>query len=159
MTARENDRFSQKIYRISTVEKPQLPLVVIYYSYLLKAMPWQCLFSSRVVCYINFGSFLLVMSNSLNTETSVETRIVNTDREFSYRCYSSLSSLESREQRPRVKKKKNNKITKFKKKLRNETRNRMFLLNYHQSNSSRHHANILFLVRISLVSPAIFRPS
>ena len=99
-----------------------------------------------------------MMSNSLNTETSVETRIVNTDREFSYRCYSSLSSLESREQRPRVKKK-NNKITKLKKKLRNETRNRMFLLNYHQSNSSRHHANILFLVRISLVSPAIFRPS
>ena len=46
-----------------------------------------------------------MMSNSL-TETSVETRIVNTDREFSYRCYSSLSSLESREQRPRVKKKK-----------------------------------------------------
>ena len=158
MTARENDRFSQKIYRISTVEKPQFPLVVTYYSYLLKAMPWQCLFSSRVVCYINFGSFMLVMSNSLNTETSVETRIVNTDREFSYRCYSSLSSLESREQRPRVKKK-NNKITKLKKKLRNETRNRMFLLNYHQSNSSRHHATILFLVRISLVSPAIFRPS
>ena len=52
-----------------------------------------------------------MMSNSLNTETSVETRIVNIDREFSYRCYSSLSSLESREQRPRVKKK-NNKITK-----------------------------------------------
>ena len=51
------------------------------------------------------------MSNSLNTETSVETRIVNTDREFSYRCYSSLSSLESREQRPRDKKK-NNKIKK-----------------------------------------------
>ena len=99
-----------------------------------------------------------MMSNSLNTETSVETRIVNTDREFSYRCYSSLSSLESREQRPRVKKK-NNKITKFKKKLRNETRNRMFRLNYHQINSSRHHATILFLVRISLVSPAIFRPS
>ena len=96
--------------------------------------------------------------DSLNTETSVETRIVNTDREFSYRCYSSLSSLESREQRPRVKKK-NNKITKLKKKLRNETRNRMFLLNYHQINSSRHHATILFLVRISLVSPAIFRPS
>ena len=55
-----------------------------------------------------------MMSNSLNTETSVETRIVNIDREFSYRCYSSLSSLESREQRPRVKKKKqqNNKIKK-----------------------------------------------
>ena len=55
-----------------------------------------------------------MMSNSLNTETSFEIRIVNIDREFSYRCYSSLSSLESREQRPRVTKKKqqNNKIKK-----------------------------------------------
>ena len=54
-----------------------------------------------------------MMSNSLNTETSVEIRIVNIDREFSYRCYSNLSSLESREQSPRVKKKKqNNKIKK-----------------------------------------------
>ena len=52
-----------------------------------------------------------MMSNSLNTETSVEIRIVNIDREFSYRCYSNLSSLESREQSPSVKKKKK-KITK-----------------------------------------------
>lgn len=86
--------FPRKSRRIHSVEKPQFLFDVIYYSYLFNTMPWPYLFCSCVNCaLLNFGSFLAGDFEFPKTKTSVGARIVNTDSNFSYRCYSSDSSL------------------------------------------------------------------